>query len=60
MQATLNTLIQYRDGHITPVDALEETITVVDAEVIEDGCLGWGESNAVVQYEGSHYLATVQ
>lgn len=58
MNAILNTLIQYRDGYITPVDAVDEPLEV-DAEVIESGCRGWGESNAVVRYDGSFYLATV-
>ena len=58
MTATLNTMIQYDNGHISPVDSLDEPMEV-EAEVIETGCKGWGESNAVVQFEGNHYLATV-
>lgn len=59
MTATLNTCIRYENGYITPVDSTDLPVTVEDAEIVEDGCRGWGESNAVVRYEGSYYLATV-
>lgn len=59
MTATLNTAIRYENGYITPVEALEDDCVVTDAEVVESGCRGWGDSNAVVRHEGSYYLATV-
>lgn len=59
MTATLNTVIQYDNGYIAPVDSTDLPITVDDAELIESGCKGWGESNAVVRHNGSYFLATV-
>ncbi len=60
MTATLNTAIKYANGYITPVDVLEESLDVDDAELVEGGCRGWGGSNAVVRHDGSYYLATVE
>lgn len=60
MTVTLNTYIKYDNGYITPVDSTDLPVTVEDAEVVESGCQGWGESNAVVRHEGSYYLATVE
>lgn len=58
--ATLNTMIRYEQGYITPLpDDSGESVEVEGAELIESGCRGWGESNAVVRYDGSYYLATV-
>jgi hypothetical protein len=57
--ATLNAHIRYEGGYITPVDDADLPVTVDDAEVIETGCRGWGESNAVVRHEGGYYLATI-
>lgn len=59
MNATLNTSIKYDNGYITPTDGIDEPIEVADAELVESGCRGWGESNAVVKVDGSFYLATV-
>jgi len=60
MNATLNSQIRYDNGSITVIESLDEPLEVTDAELVESGCKGWGESNAVVLYEGSHYLATVE
>jgi len=60
MNATLNSQIRYDNGSITVIESLDEPLEVTDAELVESGCVGWGESNAVVLYEGSHYLATVE
>ena len=61
MNATLNSQIRYDNGSIiTVIESLDEPLTVTDAELVESGCVGWDESNAVVLYEGSHYLATVE
>ncbi len=57
--ATLNTHIRYDQGYISPIESLDESLTVDDADLVESGCCGWGESNAVVTYDGSYYLATV-
>lgn len=59
MSATLNSHINYRDGYIDIIDALDESVTVEGAEVVETGCKGWGDSNAVVRHDGNYYLATV-
>ena len=59
MNATLNSQIKYDNGYITIIESLEEPMDVTDAELVESGCKGWGASNAVVEYEGSHYLATI-
>lgn len=56
---TLNTHISYRDGYIDIIDSLDESLVVEGAEVVETGCRGWGESNAVVRYDGNYYLATI-
>lgn len=60
MTAKLNTLIRYVNGYISIADNLPEPVEVFDAELIESGCRGWGESNAVVRHDGSYYLATVE
>ncbi len=60
MTATLNTQIRYEGGYITPVETLEDSVEVEDAELVEANCRGWGESNAVVRYEGGYYLATIE
>ncbi len=60
MTATLNTYIEYENGYITPVDSTDLPVTVDDAELIESGCKGWGESNAIVKHDGNYYLATVK
>jgi hypothetical protein len=59
MNATLNSMIRYENGYIEVIDSLDEPHAVAGAELVESGCKGWGESNAVVRYEGSYYLATV-
>jgi hypothetical protein len=59
MTATLNDMIRYENGTITVVEAIEEPYTVDDAELIESGLKGWGESNAVVKHGDGYYLATV-
>jgi hypothetical protein len=59
MSATLNTYIRYEQGYITPVDSTDLPVEVEDAELVESGCRGWGQSNAVVRHGGSYYLATV-
>jgi hypothetical protein len=56
---TLNTAIRYENGYISVVESLDEPTRADDAEVMETGCKGWGESNAVVRLDGSFYLATV-
>jgi hypothetical protein len=57
--ATLNTQVTYRDGYIDIIDSLEEPFVVDHMEVIETNCMGWGDSNAVVWYDGNHFLATI-
>lgn len=59
MTATLNASIKYDSGYITPLDSTDLPLEVEDAELVESGCRGWGESNAVVRHDGSYYLATV-
>ena len=59
MNATLNSQIRYDNGSITVIESLDEPLEVTDAELVESGCKGWGESNAVVKHEESYYLATV-
>lgn len=59
MYATLNSMIRYENGYIDDVDSLDESIAVEIDDVEEDGCRGWGSSNAVVLYDGSYYLATI-
>ena len=59
MSATLNSQIRYEDGYITIRHRLAEPAVVTDAELVESGCRGWGESNAVVRHDGAYYLATV-
>ncbi len=59
MTATLNTFIKYDNGYITPIDSLDEPMQVEEAEIVEDGCKGWGKSNAVVLFDHNYYLATV-
>ena len=44
---TLNSMIRYDAGTITVIESLDEPHEVADAEIVETGCKGWGESNAV-------------
>ncbi len=57
--ATLNSHIRYKDGYIEVLESLVESFEVDDAELVESGCVGWGDSNAVVLHGGSYYLATI-
>jgi hypothetical protein len=59
MTATLNSLIRYDNGYIDVITSLDGLDVVEDAELVESGCKGWGDSNAVVRHGESYYLATV-
>jgi hypothetical protein len=60
VRATLNSQIRYEGGYITVLASLDaDEECDVDAELVESGCKGWGESNAVVRHETLYYLATV-
>jgi len=70
MTATIKSLspITYRDGYITlhpdvfSEEEERETIELVceDYEVIETGCRGWNDKNAVIRDpDGAYYLANL-
>lgn len=59
MKATLNSMIRYENGYITIIETLPKPMKVKSAEIVERNCKGWGASNAVVKFNGCHYLATV-
>lgn len=59
IHATLNTHVTYRDGFLDHLDHLDEPVAVAEAAVVETNLRGWGDSNAVVWYDGNHFLATI-